>query len=103
MSPKPLNRVSVNGIVQTQSPIKYIKSPSHGSSTAMQISRDNDKKYEIVFGDENFLPDKDLKIEYETIRDNVDVHVLRYTPTADDSIGTDSYYAVWITPPDSIA
>ena len=102
MSPKPLQRVSVNGIVQTQSPIKYLNSPSHGSSTAIQISRDNDKKYEIVFGDENFLPDKDLRIEYETVRDNVDVHVLRYTPTSDDSIGTDSYYAVWITPPDSI-
>jgi uncharacterized protein YegL len=29
--------------------------------------------------------------------------VLRYSPTVEDSIGEDSFYAVWITPPDSIA
>ena len=103
MSPKPLNRVSVECVIETQDPIKHLDSPSHGSSTAAQITRINDKKYEIIFGDENFLPDKDLKIEYETQRDAVQVNVLRYTPTEEDSIGDDSYYAVWITPPDSLA
>ena len=102
LSPKPLNRVSVSATVETQSPIKRLTSPSHGTSTATQIIRVNDYKYEIVFGDENFMPDKDLEIQYETIRDKVDVNVIRYTPTPEDSIGTDSYYAVWITPPDSL-
>ena len=103
LSPKPLNRVSVSMTVQTQSPFKYFRSPSHGASTAIQITRVNEKKYTVVFGDENFMPDKDLVIEYETVRSGVDVNVLRYTPAAADSIGADSFYAVWITPPDSIA
>ena len=103
LSPKPLNRVSVSMTVQTQSPFKYFSSPSHGSSTAIQITEVNDMKVTVVFGDENFMPDKDLRIEYETVRSGVDVNVLRYTPTTADSIGNDSFYAVWITPPDSIA
>jgi Ca-activated chloride channel family protein len=103
LSPKPLNRVSVALTAQTQSPFKYFRSPSHGASTAIQITKVNEKKYTAVFGDENFMPDKDLTIQYETLRSGVDVNVLRYTPTAADSIGTDSFYAAWITPPDSIA
>ena len=103
LSPKPLNRVSVSGSVQTQSPIKYLNSPSHGTSTAMQITQVNDSKYDFVFGDENFTPEKDLKLAFETIREEVEVNVLRYTPFVKDSIGTDSYYAVWITPPDNLA
>jgi Ca-activated chloride channel family protein len=102
LSPKPLQRVSVDGIVQTPTAIKYIASPSHGTSTAMNITKLSDNSYRFVFGDENFTPDKDLKIVYETVRDDVQVSVLRYTPTEEDSIGDDSYYAVWITPPDSI-
>jgi Ca-activated chloride channel family protein len=103
LSPKPLNRVSVAMTVQTQSPFKHFRSPSHGISTATQITKVNDKKYTVVFGDENFMPDRDLSIEYETVRSGVDVNVLRYAPTKADSIGNDSFYAVWITPPDSIA
>jgi Ca-activated chloride channel family protein len=103
LSPKPLNRVSVSMTVETQTPIKYLKSPSHGGSTAIRITKVDDKKYTVVYGDENFLPDRDLRIEFETVRPDVDVNVLRYTPVPADSIGTDSFYAVWITPPDSIA
>lgn len=101
LTPKPLQRISVQTVVETQNPIKYFESPSHGTSTATQITRINDNKYEVTFGDENFMPDKDLKLQYETKRDQVDVNVVRYTPTVSDSIGTDSWYAVWITPPDN--
>jgi Ca-activated chloride channel family protein len=103
MSPKPLNRVSVSGVLETPTDIKYLTSPSHGTTTTLSIAQVNEKKYQITFGDENFLPDKDLKLEYETLRQQVQVNVLRYTPVPEDSIGTDSFYAVWITPPDSIA
>jgi Ca-activated chloride channel family protein len=103
LSPKPLNRFSVNITVETQSPIKTFSSPSHATSTATQITKVNDRKYTVVYGDENVLPDKDLRIEFETVRGDVDVNMLRYTPVPADSIGDDSYYAVWITPPDSIA
>jgi len=103
ISPKPLNRVSIDGVIETEKPIKFVNSPSHGTSTATRITKINDHKYTIIFGDENFMPDKNLKLEFETVRKEVDVNVIRYTPTPDDSIGTDSYYSVWITPPDSIA
>jgi Ca-activated chloride channel family protein len=103
LSPKPLNRLSVNMTVETQSPFKSFDSPSHGGSTAFQMTKVTDKKYTVVYGDENVLPDKDLRIEYETYRSDVEVNVLRYTPVPADSIGDDSFYAVWITPPDSIA
>ena len=102
LTPKPLNRISVNTTVETPSQIKHLYSPSHQNSTATSINQINDNKYTVTFGDENFLPEKDLKISFETIREQVDVNVLSYTPSKGDSIGTDSYYAVWITPPDSI-
>jgi Ca-activated chloride channel homolog len=101
LTPKPLQRISVQTVVETQNPIKYFESPSHGTSTATQITRIHEKKYEVTFGDENFMPDKDLVLQYETKRDQVNVNVVRYTPTVDDSIGNDSWYAVWITPPDN--
>jgi Ca-activated chloride channel homolog len=100
MSPKPLQRVSFSGTFTSEKPFKTFSSPSHGGTTAMSIIKQNDNTYKVVFGDENFTPNKDLKIQYETQRNEVEVNVIRYTPTATDSIGSDSYYAVWITPPD---
>ena len=102
MSPKPLQRVSFSGVFKTKNPYKSFTSPSHGGTTAMDITQKNSTEYDVVFGDENFMPDKDLSIQFETQRDAVDVNVIRYTPTPSDSIGEDSYYAVWITPPDDL-
>ena len=102
MSPKPLERVSIQGRFTAKNPFKSFNSPSHGTSTAMQITQEHSKRYDIVFGDENFMPDKDLKIQFETQRDEVQVDVIRYTPTASDSIGDNSYYSIWITPPDEM-
>jgi len=102
MTPKPLQRVSFSGVFRTENPFKSFTSPSHGGTTAMGITQKSDTEYDVVFGDENFMPDKDLSIQFETQRDAVDVNVIRYTPTPSDSIGDDSYYAVWITPPDDL-
>jgi Ca-activated chloride channel family protein len=102
LSPKPLNRVSISGRVESPAAFKYVRSSSHGAGTAFQLVRVSDTQYTFLFGDENFLPDRDLQIEFETSRDQVQVDVFRYTPDPADSIGTDSFYAVWITPPDSI-
>jgi len=103
LSPKPLNRISVSGRVDSPLPFKYMRSPSFGSSTDFQLTRVNDKRYEFVYGDENYLPERDLVLQYETVRDAVQVNVSRYTPSPADSIGSESFYAVWITPPDSLA
>ena len=102
MSPKPLSRVSFSGTFHSTSPYTSFESPTHGGTTAMSITQDSDNQYSVVFGDENFMPDKDLKINFETQRDKVEMNVIRYTPTEEDSIGTDSYYAIWISPPDDI-
>ncbi len=102
LSPKPLNRVSISGTVESPTDFKYLRSSSHGSSTAFQLLQVNPRKYTFLFGDENFMPDRDLQIEFETVRSQVEVNLFRYTPTPEDSLGTDSFYAVWITPPDSI-
>jgi len=102
LSSKPLNSVSVNLNAQNQVPYKSFTSPSHQNSSASRIEKVSAKQYKFFFGDEDFYPDKDLIIEYETERDNVDIQMLTYTPTAADSFGTSSFYALWITPPDTI-
>ncbi len=102
LSPKPLNRVSLSGTFESANAYKHFHSPSHNQSTATQITKVNDYRYDVTFGDEKFVPDRDLHIEFETHRDQIDVNMLRYTPMADDSIGSDSFYAIWITPPDDI-
>ncbi|MBN1481906.1 VWA domain-containing protein [candidate division KSB1 bacterium] len=102
MSPKPLQRVSFSGVFKSDSPFTAFRSPTHEGTTAMSITKDNPQQYTVIFGDENFMPDKDLQINFETRRDDVEMNVIRYSPTAEDSIGTDSYYAIWILPPDDV-
>jgi len=103
LSPQPLETVSLTIDARSDKPYKYFVSPSHHNSTATKITKISDYHYTVMFGDENFYPDKDFEIEFETLRDNVDFHVLTYTPVPEDSFGTDSFYALWITPPDSFA
>ncbi|MBN2090603.1 VWA domain-containing protein [candidate division KSB1 bacterium] len=102
LSPTPLERVSLKVDLKTQAPLKFVHSPTHENSTATQMTKISDFQYQIVFGDENFHPDSDFLMEFETVRKGVDIHVLTYTPVPKDSFGRDSFYALWITPPDSI-
>jgi len=102
LSPRPLDRLSLDIDVQTQAPIKFLNSPSHSNSTAMMITKLSDFNYQVLFGDENFHPDQDFRLEFETVRENVDICVLTYTPTEADSFGEDSFYSLWIIPPDSV-
>jgi len=103
LSPQPLETVSLTIDARSAKPFKYFISPSHHNSTATKITKVSDYHYNVLFGDENFYPDKDFKVEFETVRDDVDFHVLTYTPVPEDSFGIDSFYALWITPPDSFA
>ena len=103
LSPRPLERISVQIQAKTHSRFKTFFSPTHQNSTATRIVQKAPDTYELVYGDENFLPDRDLIVRFETYRETVDINVITYTPTPEDSFGTDSFYALWITPPDSIA
>lgn len=102
LSSKPLNKVMLNVNAVSKSQYKSFTSPSHSSSTATKITRLADNHYTIVYGDENYYPDKDFALEFETQREKIEITTLTYTPVPSDSLGTESYYAVWLTPPDSL-
>ncbi|MDZ7370787.1 MAG: VIT domain-containing protein [candidate division KSB1 bacterium] len=100
MSPRSLQRISFVGTFNSPKPYKRFTSPSHGGTTALGIQQLSEKSRRVVYGDENLLPNKDMRIEFETARSDVEVNVIHYTPAPEENIGNDSYYAVWITPPD---
>lgn len=102
LSSKPLKTVSLSLNASSQYTFKSFASPSHGSSTATKITKVSEKEFTVMFGDENFYPDKDFRVEFELTREDVNYQILTYTPSPADSIGTDSYYALWITPPDQV-
>lgn len=103
LSPRPLQTVTLGVETKSQTPFKSLASPSHQNSTAFRLTKISDTHYSLLFGDENFLPDRDFTLEFETVRDQVNFNVLTYSPTRADSFGEDSFYALWITPPDSIS
>jgi Ca-activated chloride channel family protein len=103
LSPKPLQQVQLDLDARSQNMYKTFYSPTHANSPATRLTRVAGDHYTLAFGDENFFPDEDLVIEYETVRDGVEFSLMTYTPTAADSFGHDSFYALWITPPDNIS
>jgi Ca-activated chloride channel family protein len=103
LSSQPLETVHLSLEANSQSPYKYFESPSHGNSSSTQLIQISDYNYTIEFGDENYFPDKDFLLQFETIRDEVQFNVLTYSPTEEDSMGNESFYSLWITPPDSVS
>lgn len=102
LSPIPLERVSLKILTKTSSTIREIVSQSHGNTAENKITKISDKEYSIMYGDENFLPDKDYTLQFEYQRDGVEMNVVTYNPIVADSIGTDGYFATCIIPPDSL-
>jgi len=102
LSPIPLERVSLNIRTKTTSTIREIVSQSHGNTPENKVTKISDREYSIIYGDENFLPDRDYTLQFEYQRDGVEMNVVTYNPLASDSIGTDGYFATCIIPPDSL-
>ncbi len=102
LSPKPLERVSISVDATTTKTFTTFFSPSHGNSTAAQAVQIAPDHYTFNFGDENFVPGHDLLLSFDTRRPGVDMNVLTYVPTPADSFGVDKFYALWITPPDTV-
>jgi Ca-activated chloride channel family protein len=102
LSPKPLQAVQLTLDAQSQNTYKTFYSPTHANSPATQLTRVAGDHYKLEYGDENYYPDTDLIVEFETVRDGVEFSLMSYTPTAADSFGSESFYALWITPPDNI-
>jgi uncharacterized protein YegL len=103
LSSKPVETVHLLVDANSQNVFKYFNSPSHGKLIDTKITMLSNKHYTLEFGDEKFTPDKDLDIQFETVRDQIQFTLLTYSPSVADSMGTSSFYTLWITPPDSIA
>jgi Ca-activated chloride channel homolog len=102
LSSKALQTVSINLEAQSKNAYTKFYSPSHGNSSAALLTKISDNHYKFFYGDENFYPDKDLEINFETNRNQIDYKILTYTPSQHDSMGDNSFFALWITPPDEI-
>jgi Ca-activated chloride channel homolog len=102
LSSKPVETVHLFVDARSQNEFKYFRSPTHSSMTATKITKLSLQHYSLEYGDENFYPNKDLLLEFETVRNKVQFNILTYTPSIADSMGTNSFYALWITPPDTI-
>lgn len=102
LSSKPLQTVSVDVDASSNYAYKSFSSPSHSNSSAARTTKVSDKHYTFFYGDEKYYPDKDLVIEFQTQRCEVEYHALTFKPSVKDSIGSDSYYTIWISPPDSL-
>lgn len=101
LSPEPLERVSVKVHAQSSSDYASFESPSHGNTAENKIERKDARHYEVTYGDEQFLPEKDYMLRFAVASNDITMNILTYTPTPEDSMGTDSFSAMWITPPDS--
>jgi Ca-activated chloride channel family protein len=102
LSPKPLQAVQLTLDAQSQNSYKTFYSPTHANSPATQLTRVAGDHYQLEYGDEHYYPDRDLIVEFETVRDGVEFSLMSYTPAAADSFGSERFYALWITPPDNI-
>lgn len=107
LSPKPVERASIVIRVTSQKDILSLYSPTHGPTSGIVINKVSDKEYAVTFGEENAQAQKDLKIVYTLKNYNFAINHLTYTPNTDsaaffDSTGDDSYYLLWITPPDEL-
>jgi len=102
LSSKPLQKVTLNVDATTKFSYKYFTSPSHQNSTGASMTKLADNHYQFMYGDENYYPNKDFTIEFATKRSEIEFDALSYKPTVSDSMGTDSFYAIWISPPDSV-
>jgi Ca-activated chloride channel family protein len=103
LSPRPLDRVSTSIQLSTEHGISRVKLPNHEQSPTATITRITSTRYRIMYGDESFMPDKDLILEYEIDRPDLGVNLLTYTPFHGEEIGDESFYAIWITPPDALS
>jgi Ca-activated chloride channel family protein len=102
LSSKPLQKVLLN--LEASSKFDYLQfsSPSHGNSTGALLTKIAGNHYKFLYGDENFIPDKDFTLEFKTCRTSIEFNALSYKPSSADSIGNDNFYTIWISPPDSV-
>jgi Ca-activated chloride channel family protein len=108
LSSKPVERASIAINLKSQKEILSLMSPTHDNTSGIVINKVSNNEYNITYGEENAHSEKDLTIYYELKNDDFAINHLTYVPNTDsamffDSLGDDSYYLLWITPPDDIS
>lgn len=99
VSPTPLERVTIRANVQSQYDIRSIAVPNVTQSV-ISITKESNREYNILYGDENALPTRHLRIDVGMHRTDAAMNVATYQPTPADSLGTDGFFATFVTPPD---
>ncbi len=79
-SPKPLQNVSVDVSLRSNTALKAIYSPSHN----VAVSRDGDYRAKIGYEDANVKPDRDFVLYYSVTQDNVGLNLISYRAGRDD-------------------
>lgn len=105
LSSKAIQRASIVMQLTAQNKVLSLSSPTHSNS--LIIENVNDKEYKATYGQENAASEKDLVIDYQLSNVGYALKNATYTPEKSkpmffDSEGDDSYYLLWITPPDSV-
>lgn len=108
LSSKPVERASISIDLSSQKEIVSLISPTHDNTGGIVITKVSDYAYTITYGEENAHSEKDLKLLYQPKNENFELNHLTYVPNTDsamffDSVGDDSYYLLWVTPPDTIS
>lgn len=101
LSPDALERVSLQIDARTGTEFTVFESPSHGNTAENKITKVTPQHYTVTFGDEHFTPSKDFVLKVAASRSNISMNILTYTPSPADSMGTDSFYAMWVPAPDN--
>ncbi len=106
LSSKAIQRASIAMHLTAQNKFLSLSSPTH--SNGLIIEKITDKEYKATYGQENATSEKDLTINYQLTNADYALKNATYTPDISkpmffDSDGDDSYYLLWITPPDSVS
>lgn len=108
LSSKPVERASISIGLSSQKEILSLISPTHDNTSGIVINKISGYEYQVTYGEENAHSEKDLKLLFQPKNDDFELNHLTYAPNTDsamffDSAGDDSYYLLWVTPPDNIS
>ena len=88
----PLESVSVNVVIESQSPIRAVYSPSHD----VAVVRESDHRVKVGYEASNVLPDTDFALYY-SIGESEAFHILTYRDASDPS-DPDGFFLLLLAP-----
>ncbi len=92
----PIERGSISIHLKSQFAFISVATPSYPNPPANTITQISANEYQIAFGNEGFIPDRDYDLVFRVNRDRA-LKVLTFA-----TLDEDDFYLLWGTPPDSI-